>query len=78
MMKVKAREVGHSTVVSVPKSFGIETGKEYTVAIDNLGTITFEPIDVNPFAQMATGELYQDNKDILVDDDAKGLENVEY
>jgi hypothetical protein len=78
MMKVKTRAVGHSIVVSVPKSFGIETGKEYSVAIDDLGTITFEPIDVNPFAQMATGALYQDNKDILVDDHAKGLENVEY
>ncbi|MGR8823742.1 type II toxin-antitoxin system PemI/MazE family antitoxin [Leuconostoc citreum] len=78
MMKVKTRTVGHSTVVSVPKSFGIETGKEYSVAIDQLGTITFEPVDVNPFAQMATGALYEDNKDILIDDDAKGLENVVY
>lgn len=56
-MKVKTRRVGNSTVVSIPKKFKVDTGKEYEVLLDEKGRIIYQPVHND----ILTSELTPDN-----------------
>lgn len=48
-MKVKARKVGHSVTLTVPKQLLVEEGQEFDVQRKADGAIVFIPQHRNPF-----------------------------
>lgn len=49
IMKVKARAVGHSVTLTVPKQLRVEEGQEFDVQRKADGAIVFTPKHRNPF-----------------------------
>ncbi|WP_054719851.1 MULTISPECIES: type II toxin-antitoxin system PemI/MazE family antitoxin [Lacticaseibacillus] len=65
-MKVKARTVGHSVTLTVPKQLRVEEGQEFDVQRKADGTIVFTPKHRNPFeGDWLTTDLKQ--SDVLGD-----------
>lgn len=48
-MTIRVRKVGNSLVLTIPKSFNVKSGDEYTAEIDPHGTIIYRSVHKNPF-----------------------------
>lgn len=67
---MKARKQGNSMVISIPKKFGVEEGKEY-VAFKGLdGEITFIPKRENFYKK-----AYEDGMDLRVAEEFKDMQS---
>lgn len=49
MFNVKARKVGNSIYISIPKQYQVEAGSEYVVYKSKNGRLIFTPKIENPF-----------------------------
>lgn len=67
-MKVKARTVGHSVTLTVPKQLDVKEGQEFDVTRKPDGAIVFMPKHRNPFE----GNWY--NTDLKQEDTLEGGE----
>lgn len=65
-MTIHVRKVGNSMTLTVPKSFNVKSGEEYTAEIDRDGTIIYRPAHKNPFE----GDWFKE--DIKQTDDMTG------
>lgn len=48
-MTIRVQKIGNSLVLTIPKSFSVKSGDEYTAEIDPNGTIIYRPVHKNPF-----------------------------
>ncbi|WKF85855.1 type II toxin-antitoxin system PemI/MazE family antitoxin [Lacticaseibacillus pantheris] len=48
-MQVRARKVGHSIALTVPRELDVKNGQEFEVHRENNGAIVYSPKHRNPF-----------------------------
>lgn len=71
-MKIKARAVGNSIILTIPKEFNIAPGSEFEVEQHRDGSIVFVPKHRNPFE----GNWFNDDlKQADVTIDTENLDN---
>lgn len=65
-MVVKARKIGHSISLTIPKSFNVQEGQSFEPQMNDDGSITFKPTHKNIFeGNWFNEDLHQ--KDTLTD-----------
>lgn len=73
-MQVKARKVGHSIALTVPRELDVKDGQEFEVYRENNGAIVYSPNHRNSFE----GDWFNENlrqTDCLVDCEVLGSES---
>lgn len=57
-MSVRIRKVGNSDVITVPKELNLDRNIEYEAFVGRHGSITYLPVEKNPFEDPASVKKY--------------------
>lgn len=65
MSAIKTRKQGNSIMITIPSSFGVKEGEEFFVIKKDNGAITLIPKVEDHFKEVASGEYYTPELDVV-------------